>query len=226
MVLANIQSNAVEQFESWAKEEKSFRQAAAKADHERSSVEERLRQLRMQQKQLGIDMRESSNALGHFHREHSLLQQEKERLKQQLKEERLMLDEFAAETEQLTTQDIAAKKEFCKEMGSMNEELSALLMQQHDRRLHNMICAETVAVLREFLAKADDSSKRSSLAEVEAAIKAWDPVNACYENAAKECEMIKKTIETLRARALQQASMDGHPVRRAASKSRCELLVN
>jgi chromosome segregation ATPase len=216
MVLAsNIQSStAVSQFEAWSREENSLRAAAAQADRDRLRVEERLRVQRLQVQQLSRETREASDALGRFHRERGLLQQEKERLEHQLHEERLMLEDCAAETEQLVTQETMAKKEFCKEMEALNEELSSLLMQQEDRRLQKLMCTETVTALRDYFAKLDDSSKqRNSIAETEEAMEAWMVANSSHQDVTKECEILQNSIEELRARVLQQSSSRHQPVR-------------
>lgn len=225
MTLGNIQSNAVSQFEAWSREENSFRAAAAQADRERSHVEARLRQLRLEQKQLSIDTRESSDALGRFHRERGLLLQEKERLEQQLKEERFMLEECARESETLVTQTTAAKQDFCQEMEALNDELSALLHQREDRRLQKMICSETMAALQEFFAKQnDDASKHDGKAELEAAMEAWIAANISHENAKQECETIKKIIGSLRARTLQQQALNvGFSVRKRVRRAMTRL---
>jgi len=208
MVLANVQSNAVSQFEAWSNEEKSFHRAAANADRERSRGEERLQQLREQQKALSHAMREASDALGLFHREGVLLKQQKEQNQKQLQEERVMLEQCAAETEQLVTQDETNKKEFCKEMEALNEELSDLLMQQEDFRLQKMVSIESVQALRDAIEQqptaSPESNNDSVIAELEGAMELFKAAAVKHEAGVKERQAVEASVEALRARVLQQ----------------------
>jgi hypothetical protein len=199
----NMQSNAVAQFEAWSREESAFRAATAKADRERQHLEGILSQLRLQQKKLSHDTRESSDLLGRFHRECGLLHQEKERLLRKLKEERAILESCARDTEETILQDAKAKKLFCKELESLNSELAESLSNQEDRSFQKMMSIETVATLKEFLLHLEEKqvSKNDSIHLFTEILKSWIDAATASENLNRELRLLKNDVETLRSRA-------------------------
>lgn len=219
-MLGSLQSNAVSQFAAWAREETAWRAAAAEADGARVRAAERLRLLRLRQQQLSRDARESSDALGRYHRQRDLLRREKDRLARQLRDERVLLQQCAAESEQLAARETAAKNDFCNEAEALNEELSALLAQQEDRRLQKLFSAESLAALRAHVlvttttaAKHDtpppphhthntNDDGGGGVAKLVAAVDAWVAADVGYQDARKEGETMQNAIGALRARAL------------------------
>lgn len=198
-----MQSNAVAQFEAWSREESSFRAATEQADRERQRLEGILSQLRVQQKKLSSDTRESSDLLGRFHRECGLLHQEKDRLLHQLKEERALLEQCARETDEYLLQETAAKKLFCQEMESLNSELANSLSSQEDAFFQMMMCVETVSALQACLLEMEEkqgsTGKNESFAAIAESLKNWIGVTKASENQMKELNMLKKNVEALRS---------------------------
>jgi chromosome segregation ATPase len=191
-----MQSNALVQFETWSREESSFRTETDQADRERKHTEETLSQLRLQQKQLSNDARESSDLLGRFHRERDLLQQEKGRLQRQLAEERAMLEQCARSTKEVLSEETSSKKAFSKEVDSLSVELAESLSQQEVLCIQSMLYQETAKELREFLfVLMKNGNTDKYLVELDSSLKAWMEAAACYGNFIKERADIMKTVE-------------------------------
>jgi hypothetical protein len=193
-----MHSNAVSQFETWSREESSFRAATINADRERKRIEESLFQLRTQQKKLSTDARKSSDLLGRLHRDCGLLEQERERLLRQLKEERTLLEHCTQDAEELQFQETSAKTAFYKQIDSENTELTDLLLQQEDFYLQSILGNETVSALQEYIA-----NEFFSDCKFMDTLKAWSAIANSNENVVKEIEGIKKSIEIMRARSLE-----------------------
>jgi chromosome segregation ATPase len=192
-----MQSNAVLQFETWAREESSFRAETINADRERKHIEESLHQLRIQQKQLNTDARKFSDLLGRLHRECGLLEQEKQRLQCQLKGERTMLEQCTQDAADLLLHETSAKLAFHSKIKAENADLTDLLSQQEDFYVQSILDNETLIALQEFV-----SNKMESDYEFMGTLKAWSTVATCSEKFLKDIKEIKTSIEILRARAL------------------------
>lgn len=204
------QSNIAVQLSALSREEDDFRKATAKADRERTMIEARLRELRGQQKDLSSETRAASDAVGVYQKERGMLLQQKERLQQQLKLERGELEQCAQETQQLITQDTAAKKKFCETTEDLNDELSDLLMQQEEIRVQKMIGSpDTIADLTEHLEAKPEADPEEQKKALEALVEA----NKNHEKALAESKQLASTIKELRARALAEAQRKGQEVR-------------
>jgi hypothetical protein len=138
-----MQSNAVFQFETWAREESSFRAETINADRERKHIEEIFLQLRVQQKQLSTDARKFSDLLGRLHRECGLPEQEKQRLLCQLKGERIMLEQCTQDAAELVVHETSAKSAFHSKSAEENVDLTELLSQQEDFYMQSILGNET-----------------------------------------------------------------------------------
>jgi chromosome segregation ATPase len=196
-----MQSNAVLQFETWSREESSFRAASLNADRERKRLEESLKQLRAQQKQLSNDTRESADLLGRFHRDCGLLEKEKERLLFQLKEERSMLQRCSQDSDDLLSKGTFAKSAFHQKVESLQTELKDMLHHQENGILQTMTNAATMAPLQNFISELYDVNKNENISEFLDILKAWKAVADLNETLVAEIDLTAKDINELRSRA-------------------------
>lgn len=196
-----MQSNAVLQFETWSREESSFRAASLNADRERKRIEESLQRFRLQHKQLSSDTRESADLLGRFHRDFGLLLQEKERLSQQLKGERAMIEQCSHESKELLLQGKAAKAMYQSKIESVHTQLTELQYQKEARSLETMISAKSVVALQAFLSESSsDNEKRSEFMD---AFNAWSIVANSHEQSIAEGNHLVNKVNGLRHLAMK-----------------------
>lgn len=199
----NMQSNAILQFETWSREETTFRAASTNVDRERKSIEESLIQLRLEHKQLSSDTRESADLLGRFHRDSGLLEQEKKRLSHQLKEERSMLEQCSHDAEDLLLQAKSAKEAYHQKIALAQTELTELMYQQEASLLSTMISTKTVAALLAFLLELHKHSKNGKLCELMGSMKAWTIAANSHENSIDEVDHLTKKVVGLRHLAME-----------------------
>ena len=222
-----MQSNAVLQFESWSREESSFRAASINADRERKHIEESLHQLRLKHKQLSGEARESADLLGRFHRDCDLLEQEKERLSHQLTEERKLLEQCSHDTDELILQATSAKTMYHQKINSVQMELTDLLGQQEVQFVNTMICTKTVVALRDFLAELDHASKHETLHEFMNTLKNWIEIATSLDNSIADVDRLTKTVSSLRQSAIDIIKGESTNVRNSMKRynSSCELMT-
>jgi chromosome segregation ATPase len=206
-----MQSNAVLQFETWSREERSLRAASINVDRERKRMEESLQQLRVQHKQLSSDSRESADLLGRFHRDCGFLEQEKERLSRQLMEERAMLEQCSQHAKDLLVEGTSAKAAYCQKIGSIQTELSDVLYQQEAQLLYTMISTETVAALQDFLLELPHEPKNEEINALLDSLKDWTAIANSHENSMAEIDQWTKKVNGLRHQAME--IMQGTTVR-------------
>ena len=196
-----MQSNAVLQFETWSREESSFRAASQSADRERKRIEESLQQLRLQHKQLNSDTRESSDMLGRFHRDFGLLEQEKERLSRQLKTERTMLEQCSNDTKDLLLQGKSAKTEYQSKIESVQVQLADLQYQKEAQILETMMSTKTVTVLQAFLSELNSGNGKYK--EFMDTLNAWTAAVNSHENSIVEIDHLTNKVNGLRHLAME-----------------------
>lgn len=196
-----MQSNAVQQFETWSREESSFRTASLNADRERKRIEESLHRFRLQQKQLSSDIRESADLLGRFHRDFGLLVQEKERLSQQLKGERAMIEQCSHESKELLLQGKAAKAMYQSKIESAHAQLTDLQYQKEADSLESMISAKSVVALQAFLSEANNGNEK--LSEFMDTLSAWSIVANSHEQSKAEVGHLENKVKGLRHLAMK-----------------------
>jgi chromosome segregation ATPase len=202
-------SNAASQFEALSREESSFRAAAAQADRDRGRIAARLPPLQKEQERLSTKIREASDALGHFHREHAIQLKEHERLEQLHAEDRMALEELAHESDRVETQEMTAKQEFIKEMESLNDDLSELLKQQEDHRFQKLLSPETVAALAAHVQQTNDGSGTNMLTDgFGTSMDEWIDASNGFKESMKALDSIKKDIAVTRAMALEEQSSE------------------
>jgi hypothetical protein len=201
-----MQSNAVLQFETWSREERSFREASIDVDRERKRMEESLLQLRTKHKQISSDTRESSDLLGRFHRDYGLLQQEKERLSRQLMEERTMLEQCSHDAKELLLQVASVKAEYQQKIEIAQKELSDIQYQYEAHLIQAMLNTKTASVLQDFLSKLltnHDSNNNDKLGTLFDTIKAWKVTANTQEHSLAEVDRLAKKVKELRCCAME-----------------------
>ena len=198
-----MQSNAVLQFETWSREESSFRAASLNADRERKRIEESLQRFRLQHKQLSSDTRESADLLGRFHRDFGLLIQEKERLSQQLKGERTMIEQCSHETIELLRQGKSAKAEYQSKIESVRKQLTEFQYQKEAQYLDTMISTKTVDVLQGFLSEANIGNENEKRSEFMDTLHDWTIVANSREHSIAEVDQLANKVKSLRRLATE-----------------------
>jgi chromosome segregation ATPase len=207
MNMGTSRSNAASQFEALSREESAFRAAAAQADQDRGRIAARLPPLQKEQGLLRTKIREASDALGRFHREHAIQLKEHDRLGQLLTEDRNALEKLAQESDRVETQEMTAKQDFTKEMESLNDDLSELLKKQEDHRFQKLLSLETVQALAEHVKQTNDGSGTNILTDgFGASIDEWIAANNGFKESMKVLDSIKKDIAVARAMALGEQS--------------------
>jgi hypothetical protein len=193
-----MHSNAVQQFETWSREESTFRAASLSADQERKRIEASLQQLRLQHKQLSSDTRESADLLGRFHRDFGLLIQEKERLSQQLKEERTMIEQCSHENKEHLLQGKSSKAVYQSKIEMVRTQLIDLQYQKEAQCLDTMISAKTVVVLQGFLSESKIGNENEKVSEFMDTLQAWNVVANAHEHAIAEIDHLTNKVKSLR----------------------------
>jgi hypothetical protein len=135
------------QFDALTREQSKFEQTASNADTERIQLEETIKKIRIEQKQLSNQLRDSQVSLGRYDREYSMLVQQKVKHEETIKKERTWLQQCVDEVEQLSSTIYQQKQSFCTDMYRLNEELSNILLQQEYSRLATLITTDTCNVL-------------------------------------------------------------------------------
>ena len=191
------------QFETWSREERSFRAASINVDRERKRIEESLHQLRLQHKKLSSDTRESADMLGRFHRDCGLLEQEKERLSRRLMEERTMLEQCSNDAKELLCEGTSAKTAYHQQIKSVQTDFSDVLYQQEAQLLDAMISTKTVAALHEFLSGLTNECNNEKLTVLLETLKTWTAIANSHTDSIAEVDNLTKKVNGLRCLAME-----------------------
>jgi chromosome segregation ATPase len=230
--MANMafQVKAASQFQGWEDEIASLQASTERAHRDYGTVETSLRALQERQKQLGTNMRHAQDRSGAFQREGLLLQQEKERLQQQLKDERMALEALANELHTVIANDNHHKSQFCKEMETLNQELSDLLMQQEELRLQKFVTVPSVQELRAYFIENDTTprneadadttaSDNPNLSQLDESIVILQEAHQQYQTSQTQLEQLEKQVQSLREQ-FQKKGQDAGQVRENLERSK------
>lgn len=216
-----FQAKAASQFQAWEDEIASLQASTERAHRDYVTVETSLQTLRERQKQLGTNMRQAQDRSGAFQREGLLLQQEKDRLQQQLKDERVALEALANELHNVIADDNHHKMQYCKEMDSLTEELSDLLMQQEELRLQKFITVESVQDLRAHWIEngaapatptdsdAQPAHQNTVLSQLDDAIIILQDAHQQYQTSQTQLNQLEKQVQSLREQFQKQGQEAG-----------------
>ena len=202
-------NNAIAHFEALSREKASFEQALAKADSDRARVQARLQQLANKKQQLQLASRKLADQVGQLHQQKTSHDSEKARLRTVLRQERVALEQCAADSEALVAQERTRKQAFCHDISALNDELGSLLLQQESLRLMQLLSVQTVALV---LATSNVDVLSAALQEAASQMK---QASEQYECKQASKELLKDTIQKLRKHALApaQKSTNGSQVR-------------
>lgn len=221
-------SHLVSQFESWSNEETVYRQNAIRADRDRTILNDKLQQVRVEQKQLSIQLREYQELFGKYRSEHSILVHKVDHLEGVKKDENVLIQQCTNEINELLINETKMKHNFCNEMNELNQELSYLLLQQESLRLQNMITVETIPIIIEQYQKRrcnehdvtlpsaginSPDSESSEIASVDwfhdqvrEPIKSMKSIDSHYKSTLAEWKRLHRMIEMYRDRMQSSSS--------------------
>lgn len=212
---ANNNDAVASQFETWAREQNTFTQISTKADRDRVRLEEKIAQLRTEQKHLSVQLRDCQDKLGRSNRERSLLVQQKDTLERTRMEERDMLQQFVTKLNELISTDMKHKQTFCHDMNELNHELSNLLLQQELLRLQKLISVETVQILvdhfqkQSLCAASPDSCDTipvsgSFMDDLQASVQELQKSQSIFNETLNERNQLLETISRHRTQMMEQ----------------------
>jgi hypothetical protein len=215
---------SVEHFEQLNRERDALIQTSKQADRDREHALARLQELRASQKMLSNQVHVANDTLGVVHRELTMWKNEKARLQQVMQHERAEIQQCVDEGNELRAGETQRKRDFCRSMETLNNDLADLLMQQEDIRLQKMIAVESVAALLSyFLIKAtgavsedrNDGGAQAgaqAMAVLHAAVSDLTNATGNFQDEMSRKKRLEEMVQQLRSRALQQmSSKDGAP---------------
>ena len=203
-------------FEALAHEQSKLEQNTQKTDSDRIRLEETIVQLRAQQKELSVKLRECQDSLGRYDRERSMLLQQKRRLEETLAKEHEILVQCASELDNLIAMEIQQKQKFCHDMRDLNQELSNLLMHQESIRMEKLVTGDTVGMLLqhykvEIMSSPDSADRESlqSMVELEEIVDEFQKSESIIKEVVQTQQDLVKTIEIYRSQVIQAAVESG-----------------
>jgi hypothetical protein len=197
---SNSMSNTVGQFEHWSKEKTDFLQRAARADQERTRLQEHTKQLRKLQQELIGRIQAAADQDGLVSRNLQMLAKEKDNLIRQLQAERAELEQTADDLDKLQLSGRKEKRAFFEEMKGVNEEWGDVLKKQDDLRLSQMISMETVPLFFEGARRLDAAAPAIQM-ELEAAVQELQEHTDEYYMAGDRHNYLQGVLEQFREQA-------------------------
>jgi chromosome segregation ATPase len=210
MALGTSAPAARKQLETWSAEQHSFKQAAAAADQKRVQTEQRVEQQRKLIQQLSSQLRVMQDAVGSAEQEKHMLLNQKERLQQQLQQERHVLEESSNESKRLQEGEKQRKQAYITDMDQWNQQLSDMLMHQEEARLQSLVTLDSATQLRERYQQSSspETNIQAATSNFESAVQSLEETTHKYRKSVQEKTSWQQTIE-----ALRQDVMKEKPVR-------------